>query len=54
MDEHESNRGAAEEASGVPATSAEDNGPASPMSEPGAHERARGDAEEKSGSPRTE
>lgn len=54
MGGRDSERGAAEEASGVPATPAEDNDPASPMSMPGEEHRARGAAEDASGSPHTE
>jgi NAD(P)-dependent dehydrogenase (short-subunit alcohol dehydrogenase family) len=47
-------RGAAEEASGVPATPTEDNPPASPASTPGGDSRARGAAEDATDSPPTE
>jgi hypothetical protein len=53
MSEH-TNRGAAEERSGAPYTSEEDNAPASPSSSPGGDSRVRGAAEEAAGAPKTE
>ena len=47
-------RGAAEEATGVPATPSETGSPSSPSSGPGGDASARGDAEDKAGAPRTE
>jgi hypothetical protein len=56
MSEHDTkqtNRGAAEEASGAPFTPEENNAPASPSSLPGGS-RVRGAAEEAADAPRTE
>lgn len=53
-EEPTTNRGAAEELSGAPATPAEDNAPASPEEEHGGDFRARGAAEDATDSPHTE
>jgi hypothetical protein len=50
----QSQRGAAEEAAGVPDTSAEHEGPASPASLPGGDASARGADEDEDGVPATE
>jgi hypothetical protein len=50
----QSNRGAAEENSGVPYTPDEDNKPASPSSVPGGDSRVRGAAEDAADVPHTE
>ena len=54
MSEQTSNRGAAEELSGVPETPGEHNEPASPSSLPGGSSTARGASEEAADTPRTE
>ena len=54
MSEQSSNRGAAEERSGVPETPGEHNEPASPASLPGGSATARGADEEDADAPRTE
>jgi hypothetical protein len=50
----QTNRGAAEERSGVPETPGEHNEPASPSSLPGGSSTARGADEEESDAPQTE
>jgi hypothetical protein len=54
MSEQTTNRGAAEERSGAPATPEENNEPASPSSVPGGDSRVRGAAEEAADVPETE
>ncbi len=54
MSEQTSNRGAAEERTGVPETPGEHNEPASPSSPPAGSAAARGASEEAADTPRTE